>query len=103
MTEVVTCIFCDAPVADDVERCPSCTAVIRRVCPSCGKINPVTVENCFACAKPLPPLPASPENPPPAGAMPEMPTSSGTSKVLRFAGVLAVIFGLVAAIQAREA
>lgn len=57
----VNCAFCDAPVGDDAERCPSCSAILRRTCPSCGKINPVHVETCFACGKALPALPAAPE------------------------------------------
>src|SRR5262245_20539002 len=64
--------------------------MIRRTCPSCGKLNPGDVETC-ACGKPLPPPPASPE---PTPIEIEPPGSTGTN-VLRFAGVLIVVLGLI--------
>jgi hypothetical protein len=94
----VNCAFCDAPVGDDAERCPSCSAILRRTCPSCGKINPVHVETCFACGKALPALPAAPE---PTGVdpveAPKPPLTAG-SIVLRAMGFLLLLLAFFAAV-----
>ena len=95
------CAFCDAPVADDAERCPSCSAQLQRTCPSCGKFNPVHIPSCFACGKALPPLPATPE---PASieplAAPKPPPSWG-SIALRVIGWLLVASSFLAAITSQ--
>src|SRR5258705_13148940 len=94
----MNCVFCDAPVADDAERCPSCSAVIRRTCPSCGKINPVHVASCSACGETLPPMPPAPE-PTDVGLLkaPEPPSSLG-SFLLRLIGFFLLLLAFIAAV-----
>jgi hypothetical protein len=84
----MNCNFCQAVVEVDSLDCKSCGATHRRLCQHCKKPNPIHADRCESCGADT----ALPSEPKPVEMDP--PGSTGTL-VLRAAGVLIVLMGLI--------